>query len=102
MDINELLDLRARFLAATVNKHLIGAASTYAAKLEKEAGPVDFGGQKHSAEHLLALVEKAILVRNAPRAPEKPKAAPKPAAKDTPKEAPKEAPKPLGKSWSKG
>lgn len=73
MDMNELLDLRARFLAAKVNKHSIGAAAGYAAVLEKEAGPVDFHGPKHSAAHLLALVEKAIRVHNAPKPPEKPK-----------------------------
>jgi hypothetical protein len=71
MNMNELLELQARLWAAKVNKHLIGAASGYADALEREAGPVDYDGYKHSASHLLALVEKVIRVRNAPKAPEK-------------------------------
>lgn len=74
MQMSELLDLRARFWAAKMNNHSIGAAAGYADALEKEAGPVDFEGRKHSADHLLALVEKVIRVRNAPKPKPKPKA----------------------------
>lgn len=92
MDLNELLNLRARLWSAKVNKHTVGGAAGYAAALEKAAGPVDFRGRKHSTDHLLALVEKAIQVS---KAPEKPKVAAKPAPAPKPApDAPKSAPTP--------
>jgi hypothetical protein len=82
MDKNKLLSLRARLLAAKVNKHGIASAPAYTAALEKQAGPTTFKGKKHSAGHLLALVEKAIRVLDAPKPPpEKPKTAKASAAK---------------------
>jgi len=82
MDMTALHELRDRLWSAKVYKYRFAAAADYAAELEKQAGPVDFEGYKHSVDHLLALVEKAIRVYDMPKPP---KMAGKPTAKDTPK-----------------
>lgn len=82
MDINELLELRARLWSAKVYKHLIAIAESYTERLENLVGPVNFNGTRHSVDHLLALVEKAIRVHDAPKPP---RMDGKPTAKDSPK-----------------
>lgn len=90
MDKNALLELRARLWSAKVHNHQFAGAASYAEELEKQAGPVDFQGTKHSVDHLLALVEKAVHVLTAPPAP---KIATKPPAKESTKVAVKPEPK---------
>jgi hypothetical protein len=60
-----LTEFRARCQTAKQYGRQIANAAGYAAELEAEAGPaLPEGVDKHSAEHLIALVDKVLRVRS--------------------------------------
>jgi outer membrane biosynthesis protein TonB len=86
MDKHELQTLRARFWDAKVHNFQIGAAEAHVEALQALAGRVPGDG---SVDHLIELVDQALLGKPAAH-PEVKKVAPKLAA---PAPAPKAAPK---------
>jgi len=66
MTTQELTEFRTRCQAAKQYDRQIANAAGYAAELEAEAGPVAVpeGADKHSADHLIALVDKVLRVRS--------------------------------------
>jgi hypothetical protein len=65
MKPQELIELKERVQAACTYNREVANAGAHAAALETVAGPVslDTGLVKHSAAHLLALIEKVERVR---------------------------------------
>jgi len=61
-----LTEFRARCQTAKQYGRLIANAAGYCADLEAEAGPVSLpeGAEKHSTDHLIALVDKVLRVRS--------------------------------------